>query len=110
MDPRRRQATSTYPYYCRYDLSHITSSPLWRPEKRTDNTNTQEAKLKHTIHTDRRKETNTQRGREGDERLNFLEDKDPDLFKTSRMRHYQSGEREREREVPGQPMVQHRQA
>ncbi len=77
-------------------MGQIGSEPYtslsWRPGKRTDYTNTQEAKLKHTIHTDRKKETNTQ-GRERDkedmhtretererqeERLNLLEDKDPD--------------------------------
>lgn len=37
----------------------MTSSPPWRTGKRTDYTNTQQAKLKHT----RIKETNTQRER-----------------------------------------------
>ncbi len=40
-----------------------------------------------------------------EERLSLLEDEDPDP-KTSGTRHQQLGERERE--VPGRPMVQHR--
>lgn len=41
------------------DLSHKTSSLACRPVQRIDYANTDVAKPKHTIHTNRRKETNT---------------------------------------------------
>ncbi len=73
----------------------MSSSPPLRPEKRTDYTNTQEAKLKHTIHTDRRKETNTQRGRERETRgeAQFPGGR-RSRSRTSGMKHRQPGERE----------------
>ncbi len=55
-----RRTSSNFRCY-QTDLSHMTSFPPWRPGKRTNYSNTQEAKLKHTIHSDRRKQTNTQR-------------------------------------------------
>lgn len=92
----------------------MISSPPWRPEKMTDYTNTQEAKLKLTIN--KGKETNTwrdrerqgqhahkrQRGRQ-EERLNLLEDEDPNP------KHQEGGTRG-EWEVPGWLLVQHREA
>lgn len=45
-----------------------------RPRKRKAYTNTQEAKLKHIIYTDRGMETRVRK----EEKLNPLEDKDPD--------------------------------
>lgn len=63
----------------------MTSSPSWRPGKRTD-TNIQVAKLMHSIHTEINKEIETHRGRDmrtrkreiQEERLNPLEDEDTD--------------------------------
>lgn len=51
-----------------------TSSPAGRPGKMADYTNTQEAKLEHTINTDRRKETDTQGERERETRTLIMSD------------------------------------
>ncbi len=50
---------------------------IWREDR--PHTNTLEGKLKHIIYTDKRKETHSQREREREEdRLNLLEDEDPE--------------------------------
>lgn len=49
-------------FYLFSPIPHITNWICYNgPGKRTHYTNTQEEKLKHTIHTDSRKDANTQR-------------------------------------------------
>ncbi len=101
MDPGGHQTT---PRWRQTDLSHMTSSPPWRPGTGC----TQEAKLKHTIHTDGRKETNTQgreretgtrctQGREIDKRRGWISWRTKIQIQISGMKHWQPGARERER-------------
>ncbi len=74
-------------------LPNTTSSPSWRPGKRTDYTNLQEAKLKHTIQTDRRKEPSyTQRERERDRSRGWVSWRTKIQIQTSGMKHLQQGE------------------
>lgn len=62
----------------RWGLSHMTSSPPWRPGKKTDYTNTQAAKIKHHSHIkekvnkQRDKDSMHTRGREMLEEAEFL--------------------------------------
>lgn len=77
-----------------------------RPRKRKAYTKTQEAKLKHIIYTDRGMKTRVRK----EEKLNPLEDKDPDWKHLEWSPKSQWRERERERWVPGWPEIQHREA
>ncbi len=108
MDPRGHAVVSPN----QKDLIHMKSSPPWRPGKRTGHTNTEEG---NSIYTNRR-DKQTHRGRERHDNMQTRErrgkaespggDDDPDQHLDEALTDW----REREREVPGWLMVQHREA